>query len=94
MKHFLVIVACLAFWVGVHADAPTPKHITTWSIVIGCPAILGHDVPRGITLVFSDGTIETVTSDTMDRATKVAITKAVGDVKGTIIHFPCAAPLT
>jgi hypothetical protein len=93
MKYFTVFAFGLMLWVGAWATQPTPKHITTWSVVVGCAVGPKDAAPKGVTIVFSDGTIETITSGA-DHATKAAIIKAVGEIKGTIIHLPCALPLT
>lgn len=84
---FWVMVIGGCFYAARGNDLIPAKHITTWTIVRGCAAP-GGKTPVVAVVVFSDGTVQTVTNqDTPE--TKAAVQAAVGDLHGTIFQFPC-----
>ena len=84
----LIVGGCayVALHGTVRADEPT-KHITNWTMVVGC-TMLKHGPSRVATIVFSDGSIVTVTGESPPETIE-AVQKAVGDIRGTIYKFPC-----
>ena len=64
-----------------------PRHITGWTLVKGCPSPQGKK-PMVLTIIFSDGTHQAVSSsDTID-VWKAAV-EAIGTMDGDKFVFGC-----
>src|SRR5271166_2990164 len=102
MKFFLtfgvtaVAVAAIFFggWLAArHSNRATPKPpvLKTWVHTYGCPGPTNAN-PLGtqdLVLVYSDGSIQATRINRMTDAQLEALTKFVGEIKGTVIMYEC-----
>jgi hypothetical protein len=82
----LLVLAALSY-VPADASPPVVRHITGWTLVKGCPSPQGKK-PMVLTIIFSDGTHQAVSSsDTVD-VWKAAV-EAIGTMDGDKFVFGC-----
>ena len=100
MKYILAFafgVTAMVFggWLG--SRHPTPRAVATvpvlktWVHTYGCPGPTNAN-PLGtqdLVLVYSDGSIQATRINRMTDAQLEALTKFVGEIKGTVIMYEC-----
>jgi len=98
MKYFLVFAfgvttMVLGGWLGSYQHPPhkQPVVLKTWVHTYGCPGPTNAN-PLGtqdLVLVYSDGSIQATRINRMTDAQLEALTKFVGEIKGTVIMYEC-----